>query len=74
MQLRQLRKAYVKDWEPNWNCDKFVPSVGYNYVLNKLVIESSHIWGNCMSFPTKELAKKFLVNFKDLLEIAKPLL
>ena len=74
MQLRQLRKAYVKDWEPDWNRRQLVYSVKYDYVLNKLIIEISSIWGNCMSFPTNKLAEQFLINFKDLLEIAKPLL
>lgn len=74
MQLRLLRKAYVGNWEPDWTCDELVHSVGYNYFSNELVIESSTIWGNCMSFPTKKLANQFLTNFKDLLEIAKPLL
>ena len=74
IQLRQLRKAYVKNWEPDWTCRQLVYCVGYNYILNKCVIESSDIWGNCMSFPTYKLADQFLINFKDLLEIAKPLL
>jgi hypothetical protein len=72
-QLRQLRKAYVKDWEPNWN----MPEIKY-------VIKV--IGGNCfqviekdfeissLSFPTYKLAQQFTINFKDLLEIAKPLL
>ena len=74
MQLRQLRKCYVGNWEPDWTCRQLVYCVGYNYILNKCVIESSDIWGNCMSFPTHELAKQFLTNFKDLLEVAKQLL
>ena len=72
MQLRQLRKAYVKDWEPTWNCTRD------NYCIivcqQKVVIRSRSVVSHTLSFPTYELAEQFLTNFKDLLEIAKPLL
>lgn len=73
MQLRQLRKAYVKDWEPDWN----------NYHIRKYNILSDNnvvqivpavSLQRTLSFPTFELASQFLNNFKDLLEIAKLLL
>jgi hypothetical protein len=72
MQLRQLRKAYVKDWEPDWtdSLDKYC----INFQEDKFKIMT---WGHIsqvLSFPTRELAKQFLNNFKDLLEIAKQLL
>lgn len=72
MQLRQLRKIYVKDWEPNWNCPsaKFCILVG----RNKIQVADSYYCQETLSFPTEKLAKQFLTNFKDLLEIAKPLL
>jgi hypothetical protein len=72
MQLRQLRKAYVKDWEPDWakptnkyciapyNCRFEIGMYGH----------VSHI----LSFPNYDLANQFLTNFRNLLEIAKPLL
>lgn len=72
MQLCQLRKTYVKDWEPDWNnnhvkyciiCDANQPAI----------INCYHISGP-LSFPTEVLANQFLTNFKDLLEAAKPLL
>lgn len=73
MQLRQLRKAYVKDWEPDWTSDTDSKYCVYFY--------GGHIkigkWGftsQVLSFPTDELAHQFLTNFKDLIEIAKPLL
>lgn len=72
MQLRQLRKAYVKNWEPDWS----EPSDKYciNFWKYKFKIA---VWGqisHVLSFPTHELAEQFLINFKDLIEIAKPLL
>jgi hypothetical protein len=73
MQLRQLRKAYVKDWEPDWTSDADPKYCVYFY--------GDHIkigkWGftsQVLSFPTDELANQFLTNFRNLLEIAKPLL
>lgn len=72
-QLRQLRKAYVKDWEPDWTNDSKIKYCVYFY--------GDHIkigkWGftsQVLSFPTEDLANQFLTNFKDLIEIAKPLL
>ena len=70
--LRQLRKAYVKDWEPDWTnpSDKYC----INFMDYKFKIV---IWGHIshvLSFPTRKLAEQFLNNFKNLLEIAKPLL
>ena len=72
MQLRQLRKAYVKDWEPDWNCSliKFCIIVD----ANRIRVADSYFCQKSFSFPTQKLAEQFLNNFKDLLEIAKPLL
>lgn len=72
MQLRQLRKAYIKDWEPNW--DNNDPKYCIMCDSNQFdTIDCYHVSGP-LSFPTNVLANKFLTNFKDLLEIAKPLL
>ena len=72
MQLRQLRKAYVKDWEPNWHCSlvKFC-LIGDT---NRIRVTDSYFCQRSLSFPTQKLAEQFLNNFKDLLEITKPLL
>ena len=72
MQLRQLRKAYVRSWKPDWNCDstKFCIIVD----ANRIRVSDCYFCSRNLSFPTRELAKQFLNNFKDLLEIAKPLL
>lgn len=72
MQLRQLRKAYVKDWEPDWteSSDKYcIHSYACEFEIN-----SYRRIPHVLSFPTKELAQQFLTNFRNLLEIAKPLL
>ena len=73
MQLRQLRKAYVKDWEPDWtNCKVLKYSI--TFIEGVLNIVGTVTAQHSMSFPTEKIAKQFLTNFKDLLEIAKPLL
>jgi hypothetical protein len=70
IQLRQLRKAYVKDWEPTYKHQYY----GIIFNIHGLDILPYALVHKSMSFPTHELAKQFLINFKDLLEIAKPLL
>jgi hypothetical protein len=70
MQLRQLRKAYVKDWEPDYKQQYY----GIIFNVNGLDILPYTLVHKSISFPTHELAKQFLTNFKDLLEIAKSLL
>ena len=72
MQLRQLRKAWVGDWEPDWkdyNC-KYVIDFDYDKVQ---IDVNTHI-SRVLSFPTEEMAEEFVICFKNLLEIAKILL
>lgn len=71
MQLRQLRKCYVGNWEPDLGKKEYY---GIVYTYDGIKIESYQLNYRCLSFPTYELAEQFLTNFKDLLEIAKPLL
>ena len=73
MQLRQLRKCYISDWEPNWTDGttiKYCISLRDGY----LEIQSWQRNAQNLSFPSYNLAHKFLTNFKDLLEVAKSLL
>lgn len=71
MQLRQLRKAWVGDWK---STEK---GRAYGIISNKDgsfeigFYDSIH---RNMLFPTKEMADDFLNCFRDLCEIAKPLL
>lgn len=74
MQLRQLRKAYVKDWEPDWNDTKQYKACIMHNGVGFIIAYFKDLCSRSLSFPTHELAKQFLTNFKDLLEIAKPLL
>lgn len=72
IQLRQLRKAYVKDWEPDWK-DKSMKFCIF-VDANTIRVTDYYFSSRSLSFPTQKLAEQFLTNFKDLLEIAKPLL
>ena len=73
MQLRQLRKAYVKDWKPDWT-DCSIAKYNITCIEGVLSIFETVTVHRSMSFPNSNLAEQFLINFKDLLEIAKPLL
>ena len=73
MQLMSLRQAWIGEWKPDWS----------NEYLNKYCIIGICcgfevlLLNKCrypLSFPTEEMAKDFMNCFKDLLEIAKPLL
>lgn len=72
MQLRQLRKAWVGDWEPDWTKTdiKYIIEP-YNGLLR--ISRVRHI-SRSLSFPTEEIANEFIKCFKDLLEQAKILL
>lgn len=74
MQLRQLRKAWVGDWEqPDTN--NMIGVILYNIDKKKVVTDSGYYFANVvLSFPTKKMAQDFLNCFTDLCEKAKILL
>ena len=71
-QLLQLRDRYNGDWVADWSdCeDKYVIEI----YRGKIDTDVYHGRQKVMHFKTAELRDKFLENFRDLLEIAKPLL
>lgn len=71
MQLRQLRKAWVEDWEPDEN--SFYWGV-YKHITMGVMVDSFLTWNPALTFPTKEMAEDFLSCFRDLCETAKILL
>ena len=74
MQLRQLRKAWVGDWEQTDSNTK-IAAIAHNVNIRKVVVETGNYWSNMtLSFPTKEMAEDFLSCFRDLCETAKILL
>lgn len=72
MQLRQLRKAWVDDWEPDWKDlhHKYAIEVTEDYIR----VYPYSVTNRALSFPTEEMAEEFIECFKDLLEQAKILL
>ena len=73
MRLMSMRQEWIGDWEPDWNNDT---SKKWCIVFqeNKLKVDFFIYNALPLSFPTKEMATDFMNTFKDLLEIAKPLI
>ena len=71
--LRKLRKAWIFDWKPDWTNEDQTKFTIIS-AKNKIDDSISDFINRSMSFPTKEMRNEFIVTFKDLLEIAKPLL
>jgi hypothetical protein len=72
-QLCQLRDRYNDGWNPNWNSKaetKYVIEIFKNNIAKNIYGGKHRI----LAFKTEELRDKFLENFEDLIEIAKPLL
>ena len=73
MQLRQLRKAWVGDWEPSRDVEHSVILV--EKMTNRLEVGYGYwSYNYSMTFPTEEMAYDFLDCFSDLCEKAKILL
>lgn len=74
MQLRQLRKAWVGDWEQP-NSKTYIAAIAYNVDNTEVFVKVGNYWSNKnLSFPTQEMAEDFLSCFKELCETAKILL
>ncbi|MFW6272150.1 MAG: hypothetical protein ACOC2U_00005, partial [bacterium] len=69
-QLLQLREAYYQEgWAPEQD----------NYAIRRTTRDEMKVinqygYKNILSFKTREIAEKFLDNFRDLIETAQPLL
>ena len=72
-QLCQLRDRYNDGWKPDWDNGK---EYKYSIVINngRPFVETYFNVQKVLSFKTEELRDKFLENFRDLIETAKPLL
>ena len=71
-QLLQLRDRYNDGWVPDWtmNSNKHCIFIGKNGFVCDYIFNVPKVF----AFKTKELRDVFFENFKELLEIAKPLL
>ena len=73
MKLMSLRQAWINNWEPNWKNN----SISIWCVISqecKVKVDNFYTTAMPLSFPTKEMAEDFMNCFKDLLEVAKPLI
>lgn len=72
-QLCQLRDRYNDGWKPDWEYEE---EVKFNifYSRNSIVKSTCYMSNTVLVFKTEELRDKFLENFRDLIEVAKPLL
>lgn len=68
MKLIQLRNAWVKD------CDKTACCFKIKSQKDEITDGACPYFENGLSFPTLTMADEFISTFKDLLEVAKPLL
>lgn len=70
--LLKMRKQWIGEWKPDWT------KIGYKFTIitqeNNVCRGTNSDIGRSISFPTVEMRDEFLDCFKDLLEIAKPLL
>ena len=71
--LFHLRRDWVGEWKPDWKNEDQTKFTIIS-AKNKIDDSISDFINRSMSFPTKEMRNEFIVTFKDLLEIAKPLL
>ena len=72
-QLIQLRDCYNDGWIPDWtnqNAVKYCIEVQSNNIISC----TYNVTSNFLAFKTEAIRDEFLNNFKDLIEIAKPLL
>ena len=71
--LLSLRKNWVGEWKPDWKNKK---QWKFSIISDTDKIEKGigRTLSRSLSFPTEEMRDEFIEAFKDLLEIAKPLL
>lgn len=64
MQLRQLRKAWVGDWEPKPNNNFYY--IGWDLENADPFCACTDVISHTLNFPTMEMAEDFLECFEDL--------
>jgi hypothetical protein len=76
MQLLVCYKAWIGDWKPDWENDW--ESDPYKFYIRadmyRITLGATKNEWHIFTFPTEEMANRFLDTFKALLEKAKPLL
>lgn len=72
-QLIQLRDYYNDGWEPDW-ANSSVKKYCIYPNAGSITTGALKTANEALFFKTEELMNKFLKNFRDLIEVAKPLL
>ena len=72
-QLCQLRDIYNEGWKPNWE-DYNETKYCIEFCQGRIETIDRVNCHKILTFKTEDLRDKFLENFKDLIETAKPLL
>lgn len=72
MQLRQLRKAWVGNWDYSISAQEDIQTI--MYIKSEGIVIRNSLCFHALSFPTEEMAEDFLNCFRDLCETAKILL
>ena len=73
MQLHQLRDCYNNNWHCNWT-DESETNAVITRSHGKLTVYADWAITTFLTFKSKEIAEKFLKNFKDLIEQAGDLI
>ena len=75
-QLIQLRNFYNGDWVPDWSSANYKYIISCQSICGKIKLTPDVTFGcpRVLVFRSGELRNQFLENFRDLIEIAKPLI
>lgn len=71
-QLSQLREVYRKGWVPDWSDSTKKHCIFIS--ADKIVVDWFNLSNCFLSFQDEKTRDLFLENFRDLIELAKPLL
>lgn len=74
IQLHQLRDCYRQRWVPDWNDKKQSKWIIEHVYKHYNVVHTTTIFIEFLSFQSEEIARKFLNNFRDLIEKAGDLI
>ena len=74
IQLHQLRDCYRQGWVPDWNDNSKKYSISFWGEPNGYSISPYAANRHFLSFQSREVAEKFLENFKDLIDQAGDLI
>lgn len=72
-QLCQWRDKYNEGWKPDWTSPKYKLVIWVSS-KNNIVIGTQIFEPHILAFKNAEIRDKFLEDFRDLIEVAKPLL